>query len=84
MATCAKINHAFKQSHGPLPMARREIMKQLEQRPEVFDMMTSKQLAMVIDLMDIAWKRGTAFKERDICAEGYVWDNNQKSLRELH
>jgi hypothetical protein len=83
MASSYKIERAFRLSHGPLPMARAEIARTLNTRPDVLDSLTSRQLAGVIDLLNDHWHRASAWTEAEVCAEGYVWDARTKKLRDL-
>jgi hypothetical protein len=83
MASQYKINRAHKLSHSPLPMAWEEIGATLDTRPEILDKLTSKEIALVIDLLNAHWHKAAAWKEAEICAEGYVWSARHQKLLDV-
>lgn len=84
MATQAKVTRAFLQAGNYLPMAANEIAHTINTTcPEMWDSLTSKQLAMVINSLNTHWHKAKAHTEKEICAEGFIWDNSQKKLRDL-
>ena len=44
--------------------------------PELIERCTSVELARIIAALDSHWHQAAAWKEREILADGYVWDGS--------
>lgn len=58
-----------------LPAAEREILDSLPE--ELTEQLTSKQLALVMQALDKHWHKACAWKEKQIVADGYIWDGEK-------
>jgi hypothetical protein len=64
-------------------MAWETIKNTINTRPEVWDSFTSRQLALITDLLNTHWHSAVAWKEAEICADGFVWDNKRQTLLDI-
>ena len=80
MQHAIKINRAHKLA-PMLPMADREIMSVIT--PSLLDSLTSAELAEVKKILDTHWHKATAFTERRIIDDGYVWSEKHQQLLDI-
>lgn len=64
-----------------LPMAEREIWDSVPDA--LIKRLTGAELGLVVQALNAHWHKAVAHTERNICAEGYVWDNTLKCLRDI-
>lgn len=64
----------------------REISRQLQDHmaDDLFEQLTGKQLALVMDALYSCSQQSKAMHELAICDEGVIWDDKQQKLRELN
>ena len=78
-----KLSKAFR-AVRTLPMAQREILSTIQDSaPELIERCTSAELAGIITALNAHWHKATAWKEREVVGDGYVWDAGAGKLREL-
>jgi hypothetical protein len=64
-----------------LSRAEAEILSSIP--AELSNRLTSAELALVMKALNGHWHKALAFKERDILAEGCVWDDAAQKMREI-
>jgi len=75
-----KINKA--QRLAPkLPKASAEIWRSIPAK--LHSQLTSKQLALVVEVLDSHWHKAANHTTNEIIAEGYVWSNKHQALLDI-
>lgn len=64
-----------------LPKAQAEILSSLP--PTLVEALTARQLAEVMQSLNRHWHKAAAWKEKEILAEGAIWDGRAEKLREI-
>ena len=64
-----------------LPKAEAEILSSIPDA--LIDSLTSKQIAAVMDALNVHWHKARAFEAREILSEGFVWDSRADAFRRL-
>jgi len=75
-----KINKAAKLA-PKLPMATREIWDSIP--VELIERLTSRDLAVVVNMLNRHWHKAARHNSNEIIAEGYVWSDRHQALLDI-
>ena len=78
-----KINKAKKIVFNILPQAKKEIFDTIESYPYLKEKLTGKELSVLAMALNTHWKKACEWKEKDIIAQGCLWDESKQSLIEF-